>query len=281
MFYKTYRYRSAKNIVDEIELLRERYGSNGLYFREDLLTANTKKLLQLCDEMKKRNLDLPWLCESRVDTVSRSKLKKMKSAGCKAIWFGCESGSQKVLDYINKEISISQIEKTFQWCKELGIITGAAFVNGFPGETVEDSYKTVELAKKIKANYSWVRIYIGSPKSPMYDEVIKKRYYRKGYKWEGLVAVETPELSLEKISELHVMIKRELFKICIKGILSDMIVNYKNSYNNIRNFLNFIKYSSIISNKNIGVTSRFGLGESNLENSVRNIEEFGNVRGFL
>ncbi len=242
MFCRTYRFRSAGNVVDEIELLKEKYGTKGLYFREDIFTVNKKRLFAICDEMIKRKIDLPWLCESRVDTVSKDKLKKMKAAGCKAIWFGCESGSQRVLDYINKEITVSQIEDTFKWCKEVGIITGAAFIVGFPGETVEDINKTIELAKRIRSNYSWIRIYIGSPRSPLYDEVIEKKYYRQDCKWEGLVAVETPDLSLETIVKSRNKIEKEFTKITFKRVLSDIFVMHEPPILVMKNLLNLVKY---------------------------------------
>lgn len=242
MFCRTYRNRSAENVVDEMEMLKEKYGTKGLYFREDLFTVNKKRLFAICDEMAKRKIDLPWICESRVDTVSKEKLEKMKSAGCTAIWFGCESGSQKVLDMIKKEITVSQIEDTFKWCKEIGIITGAAFIVGFPCETVEDTNKTIELAKKIRSNYSWIRIYIGSPRSPIYDEVIEKKYYRKDCKWEGVVGVETPELPLETIVSLRKKIEKEFNKITIRRVFSDFFAMNESPMIVIKNVLNLGKY---------------------------------------
>lgn len=240
MFYRTYRFRSAKNIVDEIELLIEKYKTKGLYFREDLFTVNKKRLFEICDEIKIRKIDIPWLCESRVDTVSKEKLKKMKSAGCEAIWFGCESGSQKVLDSINKEITVSQIENAFKWCREVGITTGAAFVIGFPNDTIEDINKTMDLARRIRPNYAWARIYIGSPRSPIYEEVIKKKYYRKDYSWEGVVAVETSQLSLEKKAELYGQMNKEFTRITIKRIFSDAIFHKTSLYKTLRNIIIFV-----------------------------------------
>jgi len=243
MFYRTYRFRSAENVVDEIELLFEKYKTKGLYFREDLFTVNKKKLFETCDELKKRKIDAPWLCESRVDTVSKEKLKKMKSAGCEAIWFGCESGSQKVLDSINKEITVTQIKNAFKWCKEIGILTGAAFVIGFPSDTVEDINKTRDLARKIRSNYSWARIYIGTPRSPIYEEIIKKKYYRKECNWEGIVAVETPHLSLEKKAELHDQMEKEFTRITFKRMFSDAIFHKTPLYKTSKKFINYAKYA--------------------------------------
>jgi radical SAM superfamily enzyme YgiQ (UPF0313 family) len=243
IFYRTYRFKSSKNAVDEIELLIDKYRSKGLFFREDLFTFNKKRLFDLCDEIKKRKIDIPWICESRVDTVSKEKLKKMKSAGCKAIWFGCESGSQKILDNINKEITISQIENAFRWCKEENIITGAAFVIGFPTETIEDTKKTIQLAKKIRSNYTWGRIYISTPRSPIYDEIIKNKYYRAKYQFEGFVAVETPEYSLEQKVKYYEKMKKEFFKITIKNLLSSLAPQNKPTLEKMNNILNACKYN--------------------------------------
>ena len=241
IFCGSYNFRSAKNVVDEIELLINEYGTKALCFKEDIFTANKKRVFEICDELKKRKIELSWQCESRVDTISKDLLKKMKSAGCKAIWFGCESGSQKVLDYIGKDITISQIENAFKWCKEFDISTGAAFVVGFPTETVEDVYKTIELAKRIRSNYTWSRVLCTQPRSEIYDEIIEKKYYRAEYEWEGVVAVETPDLSLEKIVELDNKMGAEFAKITIKRALSDMFTRRKAFLKGMKNFIIWAK----------------------------------------
>ncbi len=242
MFYRSYRFRSAKNVVDEIELLTETYGTKGLFFREDLFTVDKARLFDLCDEIKRRNIEIPWICESRVDTISKEKLKKMKSAGCKAIWFGCESGSQRILDYINKEVTVPQIEDAFRMCKEENIITGAAFVLGFPTETIEDTKKTMQLAKKIRSDFTWGRIYIASPRSPIYDEVIKNKYYRPQYEFEGIVAVETTEYSLEEKVKYYKKMNTEFFKITMKNLFLSFVPKNKPTFETIKNIINIGKY---------------------------------------
>lgn len=241
IFRGTYRCRSAKNVVDEIEFLINNYNTKALNFREDLFTADKKHVIDICDELIKRKIDIIWFCESRVDTVNKELLKKMKLAGCEAIWFGCESGSQKILDYLNKDITTSQIERTFKCCKEEGITTGAAFIVGIPGETKEDVFKTLELAKKIKADHIWPRIFIGTPKSKIYDEIIKKKYYRPGYEWQGYVAVETKEFSVEDTAKYQKMLDKEFTKIMLKRRICDLVSGKKNFLNSLKDLQNWIK----------------------------------------
>jgi len=241
IFRGTYRCRSAENVVDEIEFLIDNYGTKALNFREDLFTADKKHVMNICDELIKRNLDLSWFCESRVDTVNKELLKKMKSAGCKAIWFGCESGSQKILDYLNKDITTSQIENTFRWCREIGITTGAAFIVGTPGETKEDVYKTLKLAKKIRPDHVWPRVFIGTPKSKIYDEIIEKKYYRKGCEWQGLVAVETKEFPIEDILKYHKMLDDAFIGIMLKKKFFDILTGRENLIKSSKDILNWLK----------------------------------------
>lgn len=191
-----YRARSPSNIADEIEHLIYNWGSKGIYFREDNFTCSETRVRGLCKEIRKRKIDIEWECESRIN-VSENLLKNMKKAGCSAIWFGVESGSQKVLNYLRKGITISQIKKCVAFCKKVGIKVGASFMIGVPGETHEDVGLTFKLWKELDADFSWFSAYIAMPGSELYDIIKREGYYKDV--WEDIFIVETPELSHEDI----------------------------------------------------------------------------------
>jgi anaerobic magnesium-protoporphyrin IX monomethyl ester cyclase len=101
----------------------------------------------------------------------------MKSAGCKTIWFGVESGSPRILEKINKGVTLEQTERAFKLCRDEGIQTACSFLLGIPGETVEDMKTSFKFARKLDPDFIRWNIYIAVPGSPLYDEVMQKHLY--------------------------------------------------------------------------------------------------------
>jgi radical SAM superfamily enzyme YgiQ (UPF0313 family) len=174
-FGKKYRARTAKNVVDEMECLISKYNPESIEFSDDEFTLNGKRVEDICSEIKRRGLDVWWACSSRVDTISTSLLKKMRAAGCFLIYFGIESGSQRILNYIKKGISIEQVRKAVRWTREAGIKTLGSFIIGFPDETKEEIEKTVRFSKELKLDYAQFSIATPYPGTELYEMAKRKR----------------------------------------------------------------------------------------------------------
>jgi radical SAM superfamily enzyme YgiQ (UPF0313 family) len=143
------RYRSAVNIVDELEYLNE------LKFRQiniadDLFTASKNHCIAVCDEIIKRGLQLKWTSFARVDTVSDAVLTKMKAAGCSAVSFGIETANPQILKTIKKGITLKQVEAAVDMCKRAAILPFASFILGLPGETPETIQETMKFGNRLK-----------------------------------------------------------------------------------------------------------------------------------
>jgi anaerobic magnesium-protoporphyrin IX monomethyl ester cyclase len=150
MFRKTFRLRSPKNVVDELELGKNMHDAEAFSFYDDTLTFDKKRISEICDEIKNRKLDLPWDCQTRVDKVSKEILAKMREAGCQQILFGVESGCQRVLDAINKETSVEQNEKAVKLAKEAGIFVTISMIIGYPSETPSSLKETIDFIQRVK-----------------------------------------------------------------------------------------------------------------------------------
>lgn len=198
---RKYRSRSPANVLDEIEFLMREYGCDGINFREDNFTVNKDRVMRMCTEFDARGLDLPWQCESRVDTVDRETLETMKAAGCGAIWFGIESGNQKTLDFLQKGITVEQIERVFGWCHELEIATGATFMIGIPGETREETKQTYAFAERIDPDWASFQAYLGLPVSKLYNHVVDHGLFAE--RIGDVYIIETEEMSVKEISQLE------------------------------------------------------------------------------
>jgi len=171
MFGRKYRMRSPKNVVDEIEHLNKKFGAKRFTFYDDAFTINQSRAKEICEQIKNRKLKIKWNCETRVDNVTKELLLKMKEAGCTDVWFGVESGSQLIINAMDKGFKIEQTIKAFKWAKEVGLMTFADTMLGFPGETRETAWETIKLVEKLDPDDVAYYIATPYPGTPLYDEV--------------------------------------------------------------------------------------------------------------
>lgn len=171
---RVFRARSPKNIVDEIEDFVSKYRSRHIEFIDDIFTLNKRRVVEICREIKSRGLDILWGCSSRVDTITNELMKLMKSAGCYIIYFGVESGVQRILNRLAKGVSLEQVKRAFKWAKEVGIQTVASFILGTPGETLEEMKKTLQFAKSLDPDFAQFSILTPYPGTQIYEEIRKQ-----------------------------------------------------------------------------------------------------------
>ncbi|HPS19450.1 MAG TPA: radical SAM protein [Candidatus Omnitrophota bacterium] len=169
-----YRTMGAERVVREMIRLKKDFGINAIQFREDNFTVDRKRVLEICDLIVKNDLKMEWMCESRVDTVDDSILAVMKKAGNTAIYFGVESGTQRVIDFLNKKINLKQIETAVALCKKHGIKSIVSVMLGIPGQTMEENAETLAFLKRIKPEIVYFNPFIGIPGSMLYNEIVKK-----------------------------------------------------------------------------------------------------------
>ncbi|HII86042.1 TPA: radical SAM protein [Candidatus Bathyarchaeota archaeon] len=206
MFGKGYRMRSPKNVVDEIQKLHKTYGESQFTFYDDAFTVNQERTVTLCEELKARKLDVHWDCETRVDMVTKELLKTMRDAGCMAVWFGVESGSQTILGKMNKKIKLEQTREAFKAAHEVGLMTIASTVIGFPGETEETAWETINFIKKLNPDDIGFYVATPYPGTPMYELVKEKGWLRitDFDKYDTATPTfETPWMTMDKIREIR------------------------------------------------------------------------------
>jgi anaerobic magnesium-protoporphyrin IX monomethyl ester cyclase len=176
IFGRKVRHHSAARILKEIHVLVDRYGAKEINLEADTITLNHSFLLSLCEGLLQSGLSrrIIWTCESRVDTVDFPLLKKMKEAGCWQISYGVETGTQRLLDIIQKGITLAQIEKTFAITKKVGIGIRAFYMLGLPTETREESLRTIAFAKKLNAGWSQFTLFTPFPGTVLHDLAVQE-----------------------------------------------------------------------------------------------------------
>jgi len=214
MFGRGYRMRTPKNVVDEMEMIHNKYGVNQVTFYDDAFTVNRERVLKICEELHARKLDLTWDCGTRVDMVDRELLKTMHNAGCIAVWLGVESGSEAILGAMNKRIKLDQTRLAYKTAHEVGLMTIANTVLGFPGETEQTARETINFVKEL--NPDDVGFYVATPYpgTPMYEQVKKNGWLRvtdfNKYDTAG-PTFETPWLSMEKLADIRYKAYQEFY----------------------------------------------------------------------
>jgi anaerobic magnesium-protoporphyrin IX monomethyl ester cyclase len=175
IFGRTFRTKSAKRVLAEIEYMLN-LGFKEIHIADDCFTTDIKRANDICDEIIKRKLKFPWATPTgiRVDRITEELLKKMAQAGCYRVFYGIESGSQRILNNINKGISLDQIRNAVRISNKVGMETYGYFMIGLPGETEEDMKKTLEFAKSLNLTMAKMSITIPIPGSVLFDEWNKK-----------------------------------------------------------------------------------------------------------
>lgn len=206
MHGKKIRERSVENIVDEIEYLKTNYDIDTIAFMDDTFTLKKRKVMAICDEILKRNIEIMWGCTSRVDTLDEKLLKKMKEAGCITIFIGVESADQQQLDNMCKNTTIAKIENAFKIAHKLKIRTIASVALGMPGDTKEIMNKTVKFVHKLKPNYAIYSLATPYPGTKFYKEAFEKNLIKiKDWSKYTLITpiLETIDCSLNDMRKIQ------------------------------------------------------------------------------
>lgn len=178
-------FRSVEHVLNEIRLTQNRYGTIQFNFKDDSFTANRRRVEELCDRIVCDGLRLRWECTTRANLITETLLKTMKKAGCNSIKIGVESGSQTILEQMNKQITLDQLRQAAKWLRKAGIHWTGYFMMGVPGETEDEIQRTLEFMYELKPDYAHIGTYEPFPGTAMFEEGVNR----------GLLK---PEMTLEE-----------------------------------------------------------------------------------
>lgn len=163
-------YRSPANILDEIRKLVDRFGVRSLRFMDDTFTAVPQRTLDICRGIEEQFPGMVWSCLSRVDTIDDERAAAMAAAGCKRVYVGIESGSQRILKLYGKDYGVERIAPTFEMIKRHGLEIGCFFMVGHPEETPEDFEQTRRLIRSLEIDYATVAQTTPYPGTSLFDQ---------------------------------------------------------------------------------------------------------------
>ena len=189
VFGGSYRERSPENVVDEIESALD-MGYSRISFADDVFTMKRDRVLRVCEEIRRRGLVFGWECLGRVDTMDFATAHAMKKAGCTRIYFGIESGSDRVLSIMNKNITAAQARRAVEAAHEAGLQVGAFFILFYPGDTEDTVIETLRFATSLPLDYLGLTVPYPLPGTALYDRV-KTRITRDWRQDESVFAGHT------------------------------------------------------------------------------------------
>jgi radical SAM superfamily enzyme YgiQ (UPF0313 family) len=166
--------RRPETVVAEIEECYTRFAVREIDIFDYEFPCIRPRALAICRLLQRKRFDIQWACRARVDSVDEDLLREMKAAGCSRIYFGLESGSQEILDRINKGITLKQIEDTVRMTKEIGIRPLGFFLIGAPGDTRETVRQTLAFAKRLDLDYVQFSKTLAKPLTPLWKQMVRE-----------------------------------------------------------------------------------------------------------
>ncbi len=181
---KLYRFRSADNVLAEIDELVGRYRVNHIAFEDDTFTLNRDRVETICRELINRRYDLTWYCLSRVESMDLELARLMRRAGCRLVSFGIESGNPEILQKIHKKISLPAARQAVEACYRAGLRSQCTFILGFPFDTQQTMADTLHFAQELSPTIAIFFALVPYPGTEMYQYLPASLRPRRADQWQ-------------------------------------------------------------------------------------------------
>jgi len=218
----SYRRRSPVLVVDELEWIQKNYIVDTIWFVDDVFTISRKWMKEFSDEIKKRNLSIKYECITRADRLNEEIMQLLKSSGCFRVWIGAESGSQKVIDAMDRRVKVEQVREMIQLSKKYGIQSGTFIMVGYPGETEDDISQTLEHLKISDPDLFTITIAYPIKGTPLYEEV--ESSFIEQLSWEN---------STDRQLDFNRTYSRKYYDYAVRWIYNEMEIHKTTGNKNI------------------------------------------------
>lgn len=171
VYGQSYRRNSPQKVVDEIESLQKNYDFDIIWFVDDVFTINYKWLGEFRDELARRNIRIQFECTTRSDRLNAEVVKMLKDCGCFRVWIGAESGSQRIIDAMDRRVEVGQVRDMIRAARQEGMETGTFIMLGYPGETDADIRETLRHLNAANPDFFTITIVYPIKGTGLYEEV--------------------------------------------------------------------------------------------------------------
>lgn len=174
VYGQSYRRRPAHLVAEELKLLKDNYNPDSIWFVDDVFTVSHKWIRSFHEEVLKQDAIIPFECITRAERLNDDILQLLKEAGCYRIWIGAESGSQKIIDAMDRRVDVDVVKTAIQKTNALGIETGTFIMVGYPGENEKDINETINYLKAANPTHFTITVAYPIKGTSLYNEIEDK-----------------------------------------------------------------------------------------------------------
>ncbi|MFN8394964.1 MAG: radical SAM protein [Bacteroidia bacterium] len=179
----SYRRRSPKLVVAELAVIQQKYSVDSFWFVDDVFTISHKWLTSFAEELMLKGIEIRYECITRADRMNAEVVELLEQTGCFRVWIGAESGSQRVIDLMDRRVQVTQVRDMIHLAQANGIEAGTFIMLGYPGETAEDIEQTAEHLISSDPDIFTITVAYPIKGTPMYEEVEPE--FLKSLPWES------------------------------------------------------------------------------------------------
>ncbi len=174
VFGQTHRRRKPEHVADELEWLLDRYKPDVLWIADDVFTINHEWLARWAAELQRRRIHIPFECISRSDRLNESVIRTLAELGCQRLWVGSESGSQRILDAMQRGVKVQKVREVVALCRQYGIETGMFLMWGYEGEELQDIEATIDHVRSSNPDIFLTTVSYPIKGTPYYNKVASR-----------------------------------------------------------------------------------------------------------
>ncbi len=217
VYGQSYRRRPADMVVAELKMLKETYNPDTIWFVDDVFTVSHKWLKEFRDTVVQQNAIIPFECITRAERLNDDVLKQLKEAGCYRIWIGAESGSQKIIDAMDRRVDVNVVKEAIQNTNALGMETGTFIMVGYPGEDETDIEETINYLKAANPTHFTITVAYPIKGTSLYNEI------------EGKITIQPNwETSTDRDIDFKRTYSRKFYDYAVRRIVNE--VNQKKQF---------------------------------------------------
>jgi radical SAM superfamily enzyme YgiQ (UPF0313 family) len=214
VYGQSYRRRSAKCVVDEIAAVQLNYSFDTIWFVDDVFTISHKWLNEFAEEITLRSIRVKYEIITRADRMSEEVIQLLKQSGCFRIWIGAESGSQKIIDAMERRVDVKQVREMIKLTKSYGLQAGTFIMVGYPGEEDDDVKETLVHLRESNPDYYTVTVAYPIKGTPLYSET--ENNFLTHLNWES---------STDRMIDFKRTYHRNYYNYAIRWIYNKMMIS--------------------------------------------------------
>ena len=211
VYGQSYRRRPAHLVAQEMKMLKDQYNPDAIWFVDDVFTISHKWLTAFHEEVVKQKAQIRFECITRAERLNDEILRLLKEAGCFRIWIGAESGSQKIIDLMDRRVDVNHVKKVIQDTNAMGMETGTFIMLGYPGETEDDITETIHYLKEANPTHYTITVAYPIKGTSLYNEIEDK-------------IIEQPnwETSTDRQIEFKRTYSRKYYNYAVKKVVNEV-----------------------------------------------------------